>query len=415
MQSDVSHLLLALTVVIVVARSVGALFHAVRQPRVVGELVAGIVLGPSVLGRLAPGAFHFLLPPSVAGTFGLVSQVGIVFFMFLVGAELDLQLLRSRALPALAIAQASIAMPLGLGVAMGFALHPTLAPAGVTPVVFALFVGVAMAITAFPVLARLLADHGLQQTPLGTLSLTSAAINDVTAWVLLAFLIGLVKGQIGGVWRTVALLVGFIGAMIGGVRPLLVWALRRQAWTERTALYAALVFMMVSALVAEAIGVHAIFGAFLAGVVVPRETRLKDNLAMRLEDMTVLFFLPPYFAFTGLRTELGLLNSGDDWAVAAAIIVVATAGKFGGTILGGRLAGVPWRMAVQVGVLMNTRGLMELVVLNVGVDLGVISMRLFAMMVLMAVVTTFAAPPLLQALGLDMLSPPPAEAAGASV
>ena len=400
MNSDLLfRLLLALAVVMVVARLVGGLFSRLGQPAVVGELVAGILLGPSLVGRLAPVAFGYVLTPAVVDAFGLIAQIGVVFFMFLVGVDLDIQLLRSRTRPAVLISQASILIPFLMGCAMAPVLLARFGVPGGSTLVFALFLGVSMAVTAFPVLARLVTDRGLHRTPLGVLALTAAAVDDVTAWMLLAFVTALARAHLQRVVATIALTAAFIAAMLLLVRPVLAWILRRAPLSDRAALFSALLLMLVAATSAEWIGIHAIFGAFLAGVIVPRDTRLKQDLALRLEDVTVLFFLPPYFAFTGLRTEIGLLASPREWALCAAVIAVATAGKFGGAVIGARLSGIAWRPAAQLGVLMNTRGLMELVVLNVGLDLGIISRPLFAMMVIMAVTTTLATTPGLRALG----------------
>jgi Kef-type K+ transport system membrane component KefB len=396
------HVLLALVVVIVASRGLGRLFRAMGQPAVVGEVVAGIGLGPSLLGRLWPSAQRLLLPAEVAPSIGLVAQIGVILFMFLVGLELDLGHLARRKRDTLAIAKGSIVVPFVLGLGLAFWLHPAYAPPGTSFGVFALFGGVSVAVTAFPVLARILTDRGMHRSELGVLSLACAAVNDVTAWCLLAALVGLAKASMDRALVTVGLALGFVGFMLLVARPLVARAVRAQELrgaVSRDALAAVFVALLASTLVAEWIGIHAIFGAFLLGAIVPHDSRLGRELVQKLEDVVVILFLPAFFAYTGLRTEIGLVDSASAWLVCAAIVLVASAGKFGGTFVAGRLVGLPVREAAAVGVLMNTRGLMELVVLAVGLDLGVITPRLYAMMVVMALVTTFAATPVLRLIG----------------
>lgn len=288
-----------------------------------------------------------------------------------------------------------------MGAALAAPLYPRLAPPSVPPSIFALFLGVAMSVTAFPVLARLLRDRRLERTPLGTTALSVAAIGDVTAWILLALIVGVVRATAGDVAMTGALTLCYVAAMLLLVQPVLNRLLDGDSEGSRSALAAILIALLLSAWVAELIGIHAIFGAFLMGVVIPSRSAIARALVTKLEDVTMILFLPPFFAFSGMRTQIGLLDSPAQWLTCAAIIAVATVGKFGGTLAAGRLTGLSWRSASQLGILMNTRGLMELVVLNVGLDLGVISPALFSMMVLMALVTTFAATPLLDLLKKD--------------
>jgi Kef-type K+ transport system membrane component KefB len=392
------HLLLALTAVVVVGRLLGVLFRFIGQPPVIGEVVAGILLGPSLLGTIAPGAYAFLLPQSVAPSLGLLSQLGVVLYMFLVGIELDTDGLRGRLRATAGISLTSIVVPFTLGMWLASSLHTRLAPDGVPFLHFAMFMGVAMSITAFPVLARILADRRITQTDLGRLALSCAAVDDVTAWCLLAFVVGVVKSSEGSAVLTFVITVAFIAFLFLVVRPLVVKLSRR--WEredpDRNVIAFALVAMMCSALITEAIGVHAIFGAFLLGAVVPHDSRLAHVLEQRIENLVTILLLPAFFAFAGMRTQIGLLSGWNEWITCVVIIVVATAGKFGGTVVGARVTGLDWRYATGLGVLMNTRGLMELIVLNVGLDLGVISPTLFTMLVIMALVTTMATTPLLQ-------------------
>jgi Kef-type K+ transport system membrane component KefB len=391
--------LLALATVIAVARVVGALFQRIGQPAVVGEIVAGILLGPSALGALAPDLSRVLLPPDAIQFFSLISQVGVIFFMFLVGVQLDSAHLRGQGDAAIAISHASIVVPFILGAALALPLYVGYGVPGVPFTAFALFLGVAMSITAFPVLARILAERGMQRTRLGSLALAVAAADDVTAWFLLAFVVGFVRAKLDSAVWTLALTVLYIVAMFVLVGPLVRRLLASRPTADdgsRTFIAIALVGLLLSALASEMIGIHAVFGAFLMGVLIPTGSSLARQLTSRLEDITVVLFLPVFFAFTGLRTRIGLLDSLEQWLVCGAIILVATVGKFGGTLLGARIAHVGWHDATRLGVLMNTRGLMELIVLNVALDLGILSARLFTIMVLMAVATTLMTTPLLR-------------------
>lgn len=391
------HLLLALAAVVITGRVLGRAFRLIGQPPVIGEVVAGIMLGPSLLGSLAPEAYAFLLPQSVAPSLGLLSQLGVALYMFLVGVELDTDVLRGQLRSTVTIAQSSILLPFILGAGLAAIVAGDLAPAGVPVAHFVLFMGVAMAITAFPVLARILADTGLTRTGLGRLALTCAAVGDVTAWCLLAFVVGVVQSRQGSALLPSVLTVAYIALMFTVVRPAVVrWCRTLETRTvDRDVIAAVIVAALVSALVTEWIGIHTIFGAFLMGAVIPHDSRLARVLEERIENLVTILLLPAFFAFAGMRTEIGLISNWTGWLTCAAIILVATIGKFGGTLAAARFAGHEWRTATSLGVLMNTRGLMELIVLNVGLDLGVISPALFTMMVVMALVTTMATTPLL--------------------
>ncbi len=398
------HVLLALAAVIVAARVVGALFRRLHQPPVMGEVLAGILLGPSLLGQVAPGLAAFLLPPQVAPLLGAIAQVGVVLYMFLVGLELNPSLLRRRTQAAVAISHTSIIAPFLLGAALALWLYPRLSSRDVSFTVFALFMGVSLSVTAFPVLARILTDRGLQRTRIGTLALTCAAVDDATAWCLLAFVVGVVRAQLGGALLTVLLTAGYIVAMLFVVRPVAARLVRRcearstGGRLSRGAMGTLFAAVLLSSLVTELIGVHALFGAFLMGAVIPHDSAVARDLTARLEDVVVVLLLPAFFAFTGMRTEIGLVTGAGEWLLCGAIVVAASLGKFGGTLVAGRLTGLGWREASAIGVLMNTRGLMELIVLNLGLDLGVISPALFTMLVLMALVTTLATTPALDLL-----------------
>lgn len=390
--------LLALTVIMITARIVGSLFSRINQPAVIGEVVGGILLGPSLLGRIAPETAAVLLPAETAPVLNVISQLGVILYMFLVGLELDLGVLRTRLSTTVVISQASIVVPFALGAALALVLFESLSPGGVTFSSFVLFFGVSMSITAFPVLARILGDRGLQKTPMGTLALTCAAINDAIAWCLLAFVVGVMQATPMAAIRTVGLTFVYIAVMLTMGRTLVVRAvtrLDRSAHIGEQTLAFVLVAVLLSAVATEFIGIHAIFGAFLLGAIIPHHSRVSKLAHERLADIVRVLFLPAFFAFTGLRTEIGLLEGVQDWLLCGVIIIVAIVGKFGGTTVAARLMGLDWRDSAALGILMNTRGLVELIVLNIGLDLGVVTPRLFTMLVIMALVTTMATSPIL--------------------
>ncbi len=392
------HVLLALVAVVVTGRLLGVLFRRIGQPPVIAEVVAGILLGPSLLGWLWPEAMGVLLPPQVAPFLAVIAQLGVILYMFLVGMELNLAVLRGRAHAALAISHASIIAPFVLGAGLALFLYTRLSSQDVPFTSFALFLGVAMAITAFPVLARILTDRGIQHSRLGIMALVCAAIGDVTAWCLLALLVGVAQAQVGGALVVIAVTILYVALVFLVVRPIAKWLLAERPEERLTTGVIATVFatLLLSALVTEAIGIHAIFGAFLFGAVIPHDSTIARLLTRQLESVVTILLLPAFFALTGMRTEIGLVSGAEQWLICALIIVVAIAGKFGGTFVPARLTGLPTRESAALGILMNTRGLMELIVLNIGLDLGVISPTLFAMMVLMALVTTFMTSPILR-------------------
>jgi Kef-type K+ transport system membrane component KefB len=393
--------LLALTVIIITARLMGMLLKRLDQPPVIGEVLGGIMLGPSLFGRFAPEAAAFVLPADTAPYLGIISQLGVILFMFLVGLELDLGVLRTRARTTIAISNAGILVPFALGVALAWGIHDAYAPDGVAFTSFALFIGVSMSITAFPVLARILGDRGLQRTPLGMMALTCAAIDDATAWCLLAFVVGVTQSSTGGAIVTVVLTAIYVGLMLTAGRSLMKRVIPRldaSISVGEQSFTIVLVAVLLSALATEYIGVHAIFGAFLLGAIIPHGSAIARHVRERIEDVVRVMLLPAFFAFTGLRTQIGLLQTVEDWLMCLLIIAVATTGKFGGATLAARFSGLDWRTSTALGVLMNTRGLVELIVLNIGLDLGVLTPRLFTMLVLMAVVTTLMTSPILMSI-----------------
>jgi Kef-type K+ transport system membrane component KefB len=406
------HVLLALVAILVTARCVGWIFARLGQPRVIGEVVAGLLLGPSFLGRIWPDATAFLLPADAAPYLGVLAQLGIALYMFLVGLELNGDLLRGKAHASVAISHASIVAPFLAGAALSLGLFERYAPAGVTFTSFALFLGSAMSITALPVLARILTDRGLEKTEFGVIALGCAAADDVTAWCLLAFVVGISQAQIGAAFLTLAISGVFVAFMLLVARPMLrkwigpnsgaVFTSSRGTWL--------LVALLLSAVVTDVAGVHAIFGAFLLGAIIPHDSTVASAFKSRLEDVVSSLLLPAFFAYTGLRTQIGLVGSVHEWLICAVIIAVATVGKFGGTMIAARFTGIDWRHSAALGALMNTRGLMEIIVLDLGLSLGVITPTLFAMMVLMALVTTVMTTPVLQCLGVYSTPPRASEA-----
>lgn len=397
-------LLLQIIIIMLAARAFGILANKVKQPTVVGEIIAGVLLGPSLLGWLGPGFSAFLFPVDSLKNLQFLSQIGLAFFMFIVGMELDIQKIRHKAHDAVMISHASIIVPFFLGVWLAYFLFTRFAPAGVSFLSFALFMGIAMSITAFPVLARIVQERKLTQTPLGVMAITCAAADDITAWCILAVVVAIVNaGGLLSAAFTILLAVLFVAAMLLVIRPWLNKTIKAQMAKGRQKAAVSLVFfvLLISAWLAEVIGIHALFGAFLAGVIMPVDTNIKQVLTDKLEDVSVILLLPIFFVFTGLRTHIGLLNQGDLWVVCAMIMLVAVSGKFGGSTVTARLMGQSWRQSVAIGALMNTRGLMELVVLNIGFDLGILSPEIFAMMVLMALATTFMTGPLLDLVALS--------------
>ena len=390
-------LLLALAAVVLVGRLLGVLFRRAGQPPVIGEVVGGILLGPSFLGLLSPETYRFLLPSEIAPLLSVVAQIGVIIYMFLIGLELNPELLRNRVKATLVISTSSILLPFLLGVGLATFIYDELSPSNVPFTPFALFLGLSMSVTAFPVLARILNDIGLARTPLGTIALTCAAFEDIAAWCLLAFVVGFVNAAAGSALFVAVLTLGFASVMLVVVRPIiarLVAGLEERSPTQGN-VAVVLVGLLMSAWTTEVIGIHAVFGAFIFGVIIPHHSSLARTLHQNLESLTILL-LPAFFAFTGMRTEIGLLSGRYEWVVCAIIIAVATTGKWGGALVGARLTALSWRESSALGVLVNTRGLMELIVLNVGLELGVISQTLFTMMVLMALITTIATTPLLR-------------------
>ena len=398
-------LLFQIPVVILVTLACGSLARKLGQARVIGEIIGGILLGPSVFGRLAPASAQALFPQSSMASFEILSTIGLILFLFLIGTEVNLEhLYRQRASAALSSAL-SILVPFGLGALLASPLRARFAPPGVQSIPFVLFLGIAMSITAFPVLARILEEHGIQRTKLGTTALLCAAVDDVVAWVILAIALALVGNGGGSASLTIRLvgLLIYLVVMIGAVRPIAARLLPfRQNADLSIELFCGMVaFAFASAAVTDALGVHPLFGAFLAGICLPRRTSWQETIRGRLEMLISALLLPLFFALTGMRTRLDLLNKPSLWLWAAIVLLAATLGKIGGATIPARWTGQSWRQSLALGALLNTRGLVELIVLNIGYNVGVFSPTLFTMLVVMALVTTMCTAPILNLLGVQ--------------
>lgn len=394
-----SILLIQIIAVLLMVRLFGFLFKHIGQPGVIGEIVAGIVLGPSVLGYFFPDVFQALFPPESLTNLELLSQVGLVLFMFVIGMELDFSVLKNKINETLVISHAGILVPFFLGIVASYWIYEEYAAAQTAFLPFALFIGISMSITAFPVLARIIQERNMTKTSLGTLAIASAANDDITAWCLLAVVIAIAKaGTFASALYAIGLTALYIIIMFMVVRPFLkkvgeVYA--NQEVINKTFVALILLILIISSTLTEIIGIHALFGAFMAGVVMPPSIGFRKVMMEKVEDIALVFFLPLFFAFTGLRTEIGLINSPALWGVCLLLITVAVAGKLGGCAVAARLVGESWKDSFTIGTLMNTRGLMELVALNIGYEMGVLPPSIFVILVIMALVTTFMTTPLL--------------------
>ena len=392
-------LLAQIVTIIFVARIFGWICKKIGQPTVVGEMVAGIVLGPSLIGLYFPEFSNTIFPAHSLGNLQFLSQIGLILFMYIVGMELDLKVLKNKAHEAVVISHASIVIPFALGMGLAYFIYQSFAPQGVQFLSFGLFLGIAMSITAFPVLARIVQERGLHKTRLGTIVITCAAADDITAWCILAAVIAIVKaGSFVSALYIIGLAVAYVLLMIKVVKPFLkrvgnLYSTRENLSKPIIAIF--FLTLIISSYATEVIGIHALFGAFMAGAIMPENTKFRSIFIEKIEDVSLVLLLPLFFVFTGLRTEIGLLNDPHLWKITGLIILVAVAGKFIGSALAAKFVGQNWKDSLTIGALMNTRGLMELVVLNIGYDLGVLTPEIFAMMVIMALVTTFSTGPAL--------------------
>src|SRR5438270_4770948 len=399
-------ILLQLIVILIVVQLFGHLSGRIGQQWVIGEILAGIALGPSLLGAFLPGIKAMVFPATVLPTLQTFGDIGLIFFMFSLGSRLDTQMMLRQSRNAIVASLSGIVLPVILGASLAFMLYPAFAGPKATQLSFMLLVGTAMAITAFPVLARLLTEKKMLGTRIGTLALTCAAVDDVMAWCLLALVIAVVhaRGVTSGL-MTIGLTLLFIGVMLGIVRPLFAYASRR---IPRPNLLVALtlVLLLLSAYTTDVIGIHPVFGAFIMGVILPRRASFIEQVRS-LDQVNNVLFLPLFFVSSGLRTQIGLISAPSLWLICLLVLAIAWLGKVMGGTLSVRWMGESWRESLTLGVLMNTRGLVELIVLNIGLDLGVLSPVLFAILVIMALVTTMMASPLLPLLGYRQIGTQP--------
>jgi Kef-type K+ transport system membrane component KefB len=385
--------------IIIVARFFGWMFRKIGQPTVIGEIIAGIVLGPSLVGLYFPEFSAALFPIASLGNLQFLSQIGLILFMFVIGMELDLKVLKNKANDAVVISHASIVIPFALGVGLAYYIYYRFAPPGVEFLSFSLFMGIAMSITAFPVLARIVQERGIHKTRLGTIVITCAAADDITAWCLLAAVIAIVKaGSFVSSLYVIGMAAGYVLLMLLVVKPFLkrigdLYGSKSKLNKPVVAIF--FLTLILSAYTTEIIGIHALFGAFMTGAIMPDIAKFRAIFIEKVEDVSVILLLPLFFVFTGLRTQIGLINDPFLWKVTGCIIGVAVVGKFVGSAIAAKFVGQNWRDSLTIGALMNTRGLMELVVLNIGYDLGVLTSEVFTMMVIMALVTTFMTGPAL--------------------
>lgn len=390
-------LLLQVIVILIFARLIAWIFTKLHQPSVVGEILAGIILGPSVLGWLWPEGFLFLFPESSLHNITLLSQFGLILFMFVIGMELDLEEIKNKLRQSIVIAHSGIVIPFVLGAGLAVILFGEYGGSEASVLTFALFIGISLSVTAFPVLARIIQEQGKMKTHLGVLSMASAANGDITAWCLLAVIIAIAQaGSPLSVLFTILCAVLYMLVMFFLVRPtfaLIGAAYKTKEVAGKGVVALAFVVLLISAYVTEILGLHALFGAFIAGVVMPANLSFRNMLTEKVEDVSLSIFLPLFFVSSGLATQIGLLNTPAHWWLTLALTIVAIVGKMGGTYMACRVVGENRRDSLYMGILMNTRGLMELVILSMGLELGIISLEMYAMLVIMTLVTTFMTTP----------------------
>lgn len=395
--------IIQLVIIVFVARIFGFLFTKIRQPSVVGEIVAGIVLGPSLAGIFFPQFSAFVFPPESLPFLQYFSQIGLMLFMFIIGMEVDIKTLKNRAFDALIISHTGIVFSFFLGVVLAYFLYSSFAPDNVGFTAFALFMGIIFSTTAFPVLARIIQERGLTKTHFGVLAITTAAIDDMTAWCLLAVIIAVVKsGGFANSLTTIVLTVTYIFIMLKIVQPFLkrfgtVYVSKENL--NKTVVAFVFVVLLFSSYVTEVIGIHPLVGAFIAGVIMPHNINFKKIITEKIEDVSLVLLLPLFFVFTGLRTELNLLSKPELWMASIIVIAVAIAGKFFGAAIPAKLLKHNWKDSLSMGVIMNARGLIGFIFLNIGYDLGIFGKEIFTILVLMALLTTFIANPMLEFIG----------------
>ncbi|MDR2920582.1 MAG: cation:proton antiporter [Tannerella sp.] len=397
--SPFSLLLLQIIVILIMCKMVGWLMKKIGQPVVIGEILAGIILGPSILGYFAPEITLRLFPEESLSNITTLSQFGLILFMYTIGMELDMGIVKKKLQETLLISHISMIVPFFLGILVAYYIYNNYAYSDTPFISFALFIGIAMCITAFPVLARIIQERKLTRTHLGSIALASAANGDITAWCLLAVVVAI--SQAGNMYSAIYNILFsaiYVLIMFLVVRPLL--KMLGNLYHNKEVIGKALVstmflLLLASSYVTEILGLHALFGAFIVGLVMPNNQRFRKIMTEKVEDVALALFLPLFFASTGLRTEIGLLNSNEMWILCGVFILVAIVGKFGGTIISARFAKESWKDSFILGAMMNTRGLMELVILSIGYELHILPPAIFVMLVLMTLVTTFMTTPLL--------------------
>ena len=400
--SDIGMLLIQLVVILLVVRVVGWLFARLHQPTVIGEILAGILLGPSLLGAVWPEAMETLFPVHSLGNLELLSQFGLILFMFTIGMELRMKDLKGQAQQAFVISQSGIIFPFILGILLTYGLYsrPELLSEGSSFLSLALFVGISLSITAFPVLARIIQERSLSHSHLGRLALSTAAMGDIVAWLMLAAIMAVSQGgSFTSALYNMLFLALYLAVIFGILRPLFGLLGRRVRHREvlsKSLMGLIFILLMASAYFTEIMSMHALFGAFMLGLVMPENLDFRVIVKEKVEDLALLLLLPLFFVSSGLRTELGLVNTPELWALFGIFTLVAVVGKMGGTYLAARSCGIQRRESLYLGAYMNTRGLMELVVLRIGLDLGVLSTVLFTILVMMTLVTTIMTAPTLQ-------------------
>jgi len=400
MEDTLFKVILQLTVIIVTARIFAALFRRAGQPPVCGEMAAGLVLGPSLFGRLLPHLFQRVFDPSVGQVLTIFSQIGLVLLLFLIGTEFEFSHLQKHGRRAAGISLAGIIVPFGCGLLLARFVYPFVGK-GISPAGFCLFTATAMSITALPTLGRILIELGFNRSHIGVTAITAAALDDAAGWTILAAINAIVRSNFHPMLAARMLIetLVFGAILLFAVRPLLKRWARHVLAAEGsqisfTTLAMVLTLVFCAAMITNLIGIFSVFGAFMMGAVLFDQEEFRRALALRLRDFVYVFFVPIFFMYTGLRTDIGTMSTPLMWGLCLLVIGVAILAKGGGCALASRLGGLSWQESASMGVLMNARGLMELIVLNVGHDLGVIPKSMFFILTLMAVVTTYMTAPL---------------------
>jgi Kef-type K+ transport system membrane component KefB len=395
-------IIVELILIVACARAAGVLFKRIGQPQVCGEIAAGLILGPSFFGALLPHAQRLLFDLSTIRQLNVIGEIGLIFIMFLIGLEFDFGHLAGSTGTAFAISAAGIIVPFSMGIPLGRWIYSQM-DLHVNTLGFTLFIAMALSITAMPVLGRILIEFNMNRNKIGALAMTAAAMDDAVGWLLFALIsaVAAARFHLGPILSSVLEVVAYVLAMIFIVRPLLVkwtrWVMRdSDGVLSAGALAQLIIFFLASAAITSAIGIFSVFGAFMVGAILHDQKAFCAAVNSRMRDFVTVFFLPIFFTLTGLRTDISSMSGRSAWIIGIIVILIACLGKFGGCCLAGKLSGLTWREAFSVGAMMNTRGLMELIVLNVAYDLGIIPKPVFFIFVIMAVVTTYMAAPVLR-------------------